>query len=99
MAEQLRHMISLAARPFVDIRVIPFEHGPHIGLDGTYVTMEFAKARPIIYLEHIRSSLFLDDPGDVLPFQEATDTLMQAALGSADSVEFLARAAAGYDRR
>lgn len=99
MAQQLRHVVTLADRPNIDVRVIPFEHGAHTGLDGSYAIMEFAKARTIVLLEHKRSSLFVDEPEDVLPFHEATETLLAAALGSPDSVEFLVRMAADYDKR
>jgi transcriptional regulator with XRE-family HTH domain len=99
MADQLRHMINLATRPNVDVRVIPLDRGAHTGLDGTYVTLDFPKARTIVYLEHKRSSLFVDEPDDVIPFHEATDTLIQTALGSPESVNFLAQVAAEYDQR
>jgi transcriptional regulator with XRE-family HTH domain len=98
MAEQLRYVISMCRRTNVDMRVIPFDRGAHTGLDGGYVTLAFPTARPIVYLEHKRSSLFVDEPDDVTPFQEATDILVKTALDSPESVEFLDRLAADYDR-
>jgi transcriptional regulator with XRE-family HTH domain len=98
MAEQLRHVMNLAARPNIEVRIIPFGHGAHIGQDGTFTVMEFAKARPIVFLEHKRSSLFIDEPEDVSPFREAIDMLVGVALDSPESVNFLARMAADYDR-
>ncbi|CAM3848846.1 helix-turn-helix transcriptional regulator [Kibdelosporangium persicum] len=98
MAEQLRHVIDQVSLPNVDVRVIPFDRGSHTGLDGTYVTLDFTRARSIVYLEHKRSSLFVDEPEDVAPFHEATDILMETALDSSESVKFLARMAAEYDR-
>lgn len=96
MADQLRHIIACARKPHVDVRVLPFSHGAHTGLDGTYVVLEFAKARTIVHLEHKRSSLFVDEPDDVAPFHTATDTLLATALGPADSLEFLADVAADF---
>jgi transcriptional regulator with XRE-family HTH domain len=98
MALQIRHIIQLARKPHVDILVIPFAAGPHTGLDGTYFLLDFAKARTIAYLEHKRSSLFLDDPEDVAPFHKATDTLVRMALGPADSLDFLAKMANDYGK-
>jgi transcriptional regulator with XRE-family HTH domain len=98
MAEQIRHVLALAERPNVDVLVIPFDQGSHTGLDGTYSIMEFAKARTLVYLEHKRSSLFIDEPDDVAPFHEATDILVETALGSPKSVEFLAGVAADFER-
>lgn len=90
MAEQLRHIMERAQEPHVDIQVLPFSAGTHTGMDGTYFVLEFAKARPIVYLEHKRSSLFIDEPHDVAPFHAATDMLVATALGPADSLGFLA---------
>ncbi|CAM4146888.1 helix-turn-helix transcriptional regulator [Kibdelosporangium persicum] len=98
MAEQLRHIIDLAALPHIEVRVIPFAHGSHTGLEGGYVTLEFAKDRSIVLLEHKRSSAFIDEPKDVAPFHEATTTLVKAALEPPESVKFLAAKAASYDR-
>lgn len=94
MAEQLAHIISWSRCPHIDVRVFPFERGAHTGLDGTYVVLEFAKTRPIVHLEHKRSSQFVDEPEDVAPFHAATDMLLRTALGPADSRKFLASAAA-----
>lgn len=99
MAEQLAHIIDLARRPHIDVRVLPFERGAHTGLDGTYVVLEFAKARSIVHLEHKRSSQFVDEPEDVAPFRAATDTLLGMALGPADSLMFLASASDDFSER
>ncbi|ALG13453.1 helix-turn-helix domain-containing protein [Kibdelosporangium phytohabitans] len=98
MAEQLRHVARLATRTNIEVRVIPFQHGAHTGLDGTYTVLEFEKARPIVFLEHKASSLFVDEPEDVCPFQQTVDTLMDVALDSAESVNFLTLVAADYDQ-
>ncbi|MDT7723514.1 MAG: hypothetical protein QOI21_90 [Actinomycetota bacterium] len=98
MAAQIRHIIELAGRPHIELRILPFSAGPHTGLDGTYVLLEFFKARTIVHLEHKRSSLFLDEPQDVAPFHEATDTLLRMALGAGDSLNFLASVAADYGK-
>jgi len=98
MASQIRHIIELAGKPHVQILVLPFSVGQHTGLDGTYILLDFPKARTIVHLEHKKSSLFLDEPKDVAPFQEATDTLVQAALGPADSLDFLASLVVDYGK-
>jgi hypothetical protein len=98
MGSQIRHIIALAGKSHVDVRIVPFSRGPHTGLDGTYVLLEFLKARPIVHLEHKKSSLFLDEPHEVAPFHEATDTLLTTALGPADSLDFLASMADDYGK-
>jgi Domain of unknown function (DUF5753) len=98
MAAQLRHVAHLATHPHIDVRVIPFERGAHTGMDGTFTVMSFAKARPVVYLEHKMSSLFLDEPSDVEPFHKAADMIAEAALDSPESVNCLARLTADYEK-
>ncbi|WP_255431233.1 DUF5753 domain-containing protein [Amycolatopsis sp. WAC 01376] len=70
MANQLRHLVSLTERPAIELRVIPFAAGAHPG--GAYVLLEFGDARPVVYLEHRRSGLFLHRPCDVEPYLQST---------------------------
>jgi transcriptional regulator with XRE-family HTH domain len=97
MAEQIRKIIEDAGRPNVTVQVIPFARGGY-PLYAPYVLLEFGKAREIVYLEHKQVSGFLDEPEDTAPFQPLTDTLKAAALGPADTSEFLAAIAAEYDK-
>lgn len=89
MVEQLRHIIDCATKSHVEIRVVPYSRGAHTGLDGTYKLLDFQTAWPLAYLEHKRSTMFVDDPDDVAAFHTATDVLLATALTPADSIEFL----------
>jgi hypothetical protein len=60
--------------------------------------LQFGKARDIVHLEHKQASGFLDQPEDTGPFQSLADTLKAAALGPAETSEFLAAVATDYDR-
>ncbi|MFD6066588.1 helix-turn-helix domain-containing protein [Amycolatopsis lurida] len=70
MANQLRHLLSMAERPTVELRVIPFTAGAHAG--DAYVLLEFGDASPVVYLEHRRCGLFLHRPCDVEPYLPST---------------------------
>jgi transcriptional regulator with XRE-family HTH domain len=98
MAAQLRHIVTSSKRPNVTVQVIPFDHGEHAGLNGSYVLLEFAKAQPLIHLEHKRSGIFVDEPEDVEVFIETTKTLQQTALDSSRSITFIASIAHEYER-
>ena len=98
MAEQLRYMVKAAERPNVTVRVIPFEHGAHAGLDGAYLVLEFARASTIVHLEHKQSGIFVDEPEDVEPFLAATATLTEVALDPAASEKFILAVADEYDQ-
>jgi transcriptional regulator with XRE-family HTH domain len=98
MAEQLRHILVEADRPNVTVLVVPFAKGGYRGMISPFQVIGFAKAPTVVFLEHIHSSVFLDQPADTMPFQRAIDSIAEAALGPADSADFIARIADEYER-
>jgi transcriptional regulator with XRE-family HTH domain len=55
MPEQLRHLVRIAQKPTVTIRVIPFNRGPHFGLRGPFVLLGFdVPLDDVLYLESAR---------------------------------------------
>ncbi len=98
MTAQLRHIITACQRSNVTVQVIPFDHGEHAGLNGSYLLLEFSKARTLVHLEHRRSGIFVDEPDDVSPFIKITEILQETALNCTRSAEFLASIAIGYER-
>jgi len=98
MAAQLRHIITAGQRSNVTVQVIPFDHGEHAGLNGSYLLLEFSKARTLVHLEHRRSGIFVDEPDDVDPFIKITEILQETALDCTRSAEFLASIEIEYER-
>lgn len=98
MAAQLRHVITTSQRPNVAVQVIPFSCGVHAGLSGSYLLLEFAKARTLVHLEHRRSGIFVDEPDDVNPFIKITEILQETALNFTRSAGLLASIATEYER-
>ncbi|MEU5849849.1 helix-turn-helix domain-containing protein [Saccharopolyspora shandongensis] len=90
MAEQLRHVVKIGKRRNVTIQVIPDEVAAHPGLEGSFVLLEFPKARPIVHLEQRRLGAFLDEPADVADYANVLDTLQRVAMSSADSAKLIA---------
>ncbi|SDZ45490.1 Helix-turn-helix domain-containing protein [Saccharopolyspora shandongensis] len=90
MAEQLRHILKMARRRNVTIQVIPEEVATHPGLEGSFVLLEFPKARSIVHLEQRRLGAFLDEPADVADYKKVLDTLQRVALSPADSAKLIA---------
>jgi transcriptional regulator with XRE-family HTH domain len=55
MEGQLRHLLRVAEKPAVTIRVIPMRHGPHFGLRGPFVLLSFkGELDDVLYLESAR---------------------------------------------
>lgn len=98
MAEQLRHIIKAAETSNVTVQMIPFRLGGHEGMISPFTVLSFAKAPTVIYLEHLYSSVFLDQWSDTQPFQRAIEYLSRRALPPAESAELLADIATEYER-
>ncbi|WP_436495643.1 helix-turn-helix domain-containing protein [Actinokineospora sp. HUAS TT18] len=96
MVQQLNWLIGRAQQPNITIRVIPFRHGGYIN-HGMYALMEFRDAPPVIYVEG-EATGFLDGPQATPKFRTRTADLERIALGQADSVNFLMRMVADYER-
>ncbi|WP_410656710.1 helix-turn-helix domain-containing protein [Amycolatopsis sp. lyj-112] len=86
MANQLRQLVSMAQRPAVELRVIPFDAGVHL---GAYVLLDFPDGRPVVRLEHRRSGLFLHQPIDVEPYLQAVANSHAVALDQARSMRLI----------
>ena len=55
MIKQLHHLIELAQRPEIEIRVVPFSAGPHFGLRGPFALLGFdVDLDTVLYLESAR---------------------------------------------
>jgi transcriptional regulator with XRE-family HTH domain len=92
MADQLRHLLEFAELPNVTLQVLPTGHGWHAGIPGAFELLEYETARPIVHLEHLRSSLFLyQSESDLQAYKDAAVTLRDLALKPAQSAEFIAR--------
>ena len=97
MAEQLEHLLAMARRPHIELRVIPFDHGGHAAITGSYMLLEFATADPLVYLGN-RATVFLDEPEDVAIYLDTTANLRSVALEHEPSVRFVAAVTDEYRR-
>jgi transcriptional regulator with XRE-family HTH domain len=98
MNDQLLHLMFLADRPHIEIRVVPAAMGPHPGLAGPFQLMGYDSQPPIVYLENEVASLFLDT-GDVIGrYERMLGGLETAALDAGQSRRWLAELAGEYDR-
>ncbi len=90
MVEQLRHLAEMAARPNVEVRVIPFDSGWHPALEGPYHLLESGEAPPVVQLENRRSVLFLHEEQDVDTYRDATEMLLRSAASADESIALIA---------
>lgn len=106
MSAQLHHLLQLSVRPNISVRVIPAKVGAHPGMTGPFTMMDFAEHRPIVYLENESSSVFLEDPQDLVAYRAVIRDLGAIAPDERQSRELIAKiatdvhgdGAAHYDR-
>lgn len=93
MSEQLHHLLRLAVRPNVSLRVVPAAIGGHPGVSGHFQLMEFASFRPVIYLDTETSCLFLEETVEISAYRKILSGLADIALDEGQSKEFIANLA------
>lgn len=93
MAEQLRHLLDLAERPNVELRVMPGNSDWYAALEGPFVLVEFSDRQPVVHLEIHDNGLFVHEEEDVARYSVRVQEVLRDAMSEADSVSLIARAA------
>jgi len=95
MAEQLRHLQRMSVRSYLTLRVVPVALGAHAATAGSFIFMEFAEFKPVVYLESETTSLFLEKPEEIQAYRRILGVLADTALGEGQSRELIAAVATG----
>ncbi|MFW6639101.1 helix-turn-helix domain-containing protein [Nocardiopsis algeriensis] len=92
MVEQLEHLEHLAVRHNIDIQVLAFASGAHLGMAGSFTIMEFPDPRdsPIVYVGTPSDDLYLEQPSDIERYNLTFSNVQGAALSVTASVQFIA---------
>jgi transcriptional regulator with XRE-family HTH domain len=90
MSEQLHHLLRMAVRPYITLRVLPVVLGAHAASAGPFILLEFAEFRPVVYLESATSSLFLEKKEEIAAYQRILGALAETTLGERESKELIA---------
>lgn len=86
MIEQLHHLLDMATRSNITVQIVSSTRmGWNPLLAGPFELIEFPQSRPIVLLEHYRSSVFLWEEGDTKEFTEAAERIRLAAMTPAES--------------
>ena len=93
-AAQTRHLLEMAARPHIDLRVIPERSGWHPALEGPFSLIEAERpaqcAATIAFMETRRSVLMLHEMADVDHYRRAVEKVLSITLSADASMRFLA---------
>lgn len=86
MLDQLRHLLEMAARPNIEIRVIPARCGWHPALEGPFILIDsdqapkIARKSSIVFVGNRRTILMLHDDNDVHAYRMAIDHIIRVSL-------------------
>jgi transcriptional regulator with XRE-family HTH domain len=94
MRAQLEHLTRAAELPNVTIQVIPYAAGEHPGMDSPFTILEFPdQADPdVVYLEHLLTTVYLEEADEVRRYSLFFDHLRAVALSPHDSIRMIATA-------
>ncbi|HEV7650506.1 MAG TPA: helix-turn-helix transcriptional regulator [Actinophytocola sp.] len=92
MYEQVRHLLRMAARPCIEIRVVPDAVGFHAGRHP-FQLMEFTENNPVLHLENLTSVLFLERKDTIDSYRRDIAALGKIALDVHRSRSWLATVA------
>lgn len=93
MRSQLQHLLNMAEREHIEIRVVPFSVGEYAGLEGPAMIMEFADQPTLVYVEIRGASGFLEEKPTVSRVRLAWREIRSVALPPDDSVRLIAQVA------
>jgi transcriptional regulator with XRE-family HTH domain len=80
MARQLRHLLGLAERPNVVLRVLPVSAGANVGLRGPFMIIELAEEPDLVHVENQITGMFLEEDADLVGYRLALRNIVGVAL-------------------
>lgn len=98
MHEQMLHMLLACAASHYRLRVVLASVGARTGAHGPFIWTAHKSHNPVIYVEHLTTSLFLEGRDEMLAYRRQLDRLSEIAMDEGQSREFLASLASEYDR-
>lgn len=92
MRRQLAHIRAAAQRPNVVVQVIPHHAGPHPGMLGSFLVMDFPAADEpeVVYLDTMAGQVFVEDKSEICSYVERFAALHTVALSPDHSVDHIA---------
>jgi transcriptional regulator with XRE-family HTH domain len=95
MADQISHLIEMAARPNITLQILPFSTGAHIGMAGSFTLLHFPgpTTSDIVYVENMADELFMENEAQTFHYALAFERLTELAFGPEESVALAAQIA------
>jgi len=95
MRDQFQHLAQAAARPNIELQVLPNSAGAHPALSGEFAILEFPEliAPNVVYLEQMTSNVYVEQEAEVFRYNLAYEGLRGLALEPGESKDLIVRLA------
>lgn len=90
LRRQLEHLLDAATKRHWTIRVVPSDQAI---ATGTFTLLRMPDRSPVVHVEHLTCSLFLEQPQDIDAYEQVLQCLNQNALDETGSRELIGHAA------
>ena len=93
MAAQIRRLIEAARLPNVTLQVLPLSVGARVSGAGCCTLLRFAETElpDVVFLEQLRTAVYLTKPADTEPYRDLLDLLVTEAQPPAATMAALTR--------
>lgn len=88
--EQVHHLLRMAVRSNIVIRVVPTALGAHVGMSGSFTQLTSEKYEPLVRVELENSTLFVEDKAAVQGYETVVRSLGQISLDEEESKTLIA---------
>lgn len=90
MRRQVGRLLEEAARPNVNLQVIPFDSGPHAGTDGSFQHLSFERIDAMVYVEGLLGNFLIFNTDEVAHYRTVFDDLStRFALDAEQTTQWL----------
>lgn len=89
MKDQYLHLLGMAQRSYITLRVVPAAIGAHAGSSGSFLRLSYEKFEPVVFLEGETSGLFLEDTRSLAVYSAVLKLLDDQALDPEESKELI----------
>ncbi|MGI5506911.1 DUF5753 domain-containing protein [Lentzea sp. CA-135723] len=85
MRRQLEHVLKVAERPYVVVRVVATSAGAHAGHAGAFDLLKFDKIEPVVFVESENASLIIESALPLKSYDAVAESLGRTALDAEQS--------------
>jgi hypothetical protein len=88
---QYRHLLDMANKSNVTIRILPFSRRLHQGMAGGFTVLDFPPdvSNPVAYYDHISGGQLIQDAGQVSRLSEVYEELSALAMSPEETTAFI----------